>query len=487
MKSTKFKPHLCVALLCICSNVFGQNSTQKNNQLDLNNNEIIQTVAVESQKDSIVLVPKYAIINSLDYAGGNQIDSHAIEWANNSKAIGLNYLKDVLKSFYPTIVIEESDIKIGIANYIPNVAKDAYYRYNNTGNAALLSLYQIKYNVNQQADSILDMNVDGPIKYIYNGELLEKVVFHDASNKVLYYYEYVYDKNDQVIKIRNVYPADDYVYQEDIKYHNGKIVERGYMEATLNMSNPYLYRLDSFFYNNQGICKVLRYADLGNNTVELLYSKDIIYTASGNIKSMRYAYVSDYFTSFQYQYYNDLLMTENVFEGSSTDSVNTIQKKYGYDAGLLNAVETSRFQNNKLEKTGLEELSYTTGNMPKTYKLYANYVDSLNAWIPGLYDREIQIFYDESIVKVSTDPTKVSEVLPDELTMYPNPANDAVHIKNNFKEEFLLMIFDVQGRKVLEQTIVSNRDVKIDVSDLSKGLYVVQFGNKGYTHKLIID
>src|SRR5690606_13075333 len=105
------------------------------------------------------------------------------------------------------------------------------------------------------------------------------------------------------------------------------------------------------------------------------------------------------------------------------------------DAGLLNAVETSRFQNNKLEKTGLEELSYTTGNMPKTYKLYANYVDSLNAWIPGLYDREIQIFYDESIVKVSTDPTKVSEVLPDELTMYPNPANDAVHIKNNFKEE----------------------------------------------------
>jgi uncharacterized protein (TIGR02145 family) len=101
--------------------------------------------------------------------------------------------------------------------------------------------------------------------------------------------------------------------------------------------------------------------------------------------------------------------------------------------------------------------------------------------------------YSSSLVKRTDHETKKSgfsvRCLKDESTsvksindffidksIYPNPANERLFIKNDNSSNAQIMIFDLQGKQVVCRQIGSN---PIDISSLSKGIYLVKIIDSG--------
>ncbi len=66
---------------------------------------------------------------------------------------------------------------------------------------------------------------------------------------------------------------------------------------------------------------------------------------------------------------------------------------------------------------------------------------------------------------------------PDRINIYPTPAKESIKI-SNIKERVEFKIYDINGRKVLENKISNNE--KINISSLSSGVYKIEFKNKGW-------
>lgn len=81
---------------------------------------------------------------------------------------------------------------------------------------------------------------------------------------------------------------------------------------------------------------------------------------------------------------------------------------------------------------------------------------------------------DESTLSVNKSESK------NLITIYPNPANDILNLKNTRNNVNLIQIFNIDGRKVLEKTInITDTDIKLDVSSISNGAYIVNLSKNG--------
>jgi len=70
------------------------------------------------------------------------------------------------------------------------------------------------------------------------------------------------------------------------------------------------------------------------------------------------------------------------------------------------------------------------------------------------------------------------------IKMYPNPVSDILYF-NTDQEINKVILFDMLGRKIIEQKSVKN----ISVSDLQKGSYILKlFSDKGvHTEKVVVE
>ena len=76
---------------------------------------------------------------------------------------------------------------------------------------------------------------------------------------------------------------------------------------------------------------------------------------------------------------------------------------------------------------------------------------------------------------VSTiDNLSINKNKIDGLKLYPNPAEDFITIEN---AENMILIFDINGKKVLEFKVVENK-TEIDISGFKSGFYIVTDGKK---------
>lgn len=68
--------------------------------------------------------------------------------------------------------------------------------------------------------------------------------------------------------------------------------------------------------------------------------------------------------------------------------------------------------------------------------------------------------------------------------VYPNPANDILYFKN--AENATVKILDISGREIMSWQNVND---KINISDISKGIYIVSITQDGITEntKVIIQ
>jgi hypothetical protein len=78
------------------------------------------------------------------------------------------------------------------------------------------------------------------------------------------------------------------------------------------------------------------------------------------------------------------------------------------------------------------------------------------------------LYYSEHAVTGIDD---FSELLENEISIYPNPATDFITFNLNSEiDEALVSLYDVNGKEVLSQLISVNN--RISVTDLEKGLYI---------------
>ena len=85
----------------------------------------------------------------------------------------------------------------------------------------------------------------------------------------------------------------------------------------------------------------------------------------------------------------------------------------------------------------------------------------------------------------------ITEAQVAQLAVYPNPVVDEIHVAaRDVDEEIMISMFDVQGRKVLEERF-DGGDIKIDVKSrsLNSGIYFMQIEVDGKTNvrKLLIN
>lgn len=67
------------------------------------------------------------------------------------------------------------------------------------------------------------------------------------------------------------------------------------------------------------------------------------------------------------------------------------------------------------------------------------------------------------------------------LHIWPNPANEIIHIDYTFNENANnnILVFDMSGRVVIQKNITSTNNVSIDISQLSGGMYVLELQSNG--------
>ncbi|MFK5857553.1 MAG: carboxylesterase family protein [Bacteroidota bacterium] len=82
----------------------------------------------------------------------------------------------------------------------------------------------------------------------------------------------------------------------------------------------------------------------------------------------------------------------------------------------------------------------------------------------------------------------VTESLDEQLQVYPNPASKGVTFFNNNNLNSVIIIFDNNGIAMEQLELSSFKDVKVDVSRYSEGLYFIQYytGNSLIHKKLIV-
>jgi hypothetical protein len=84
---------------------------------------------------------------------------------------------------------------------------------------------------------------------------------------------------------------------------------------------------------------------------------------------------------------------------------------------------------------------------------------------------DIKSGYSVRCVK-NTGTTQVSEIeISEQINIYPDPANEKLYIKNIDPADASIMIFDLQGRLVLNKQIDSE---SMDISDLRQGIYLAK-------------
>ena len=86
-----------------------------------------------------------------------------------------------------------------------------------------------------------------------------------------------------------------------------------------------------------------------------------------------------------------------------------------------------------------------------------------------------------SIYKITDAALGLNSVDQNKLNFYPNPT-EGIILFNNYSEPFDVIIYDINGRIVIEHNNYSSQE--LNISKLNAGIYFMQINNS-YTQKLI--
>lgn len=168
---------------------------------------------------------------------------------------------------------------------------------------------------------------------------------------------------------------------------------------------------------------------------------------------------------------------ENILDSKLDESsIIFVNSNYNYTVERINNQLTWNFENiNLVPSMTNEELS--KGFV--TYKIKPKPVYAIGDIIPNTAN----IYFDfNPAITTNTFNTEFVAALANttfeetDFVMHPNPATNLVtiNLKNNAETINSIAIYDVLGKKVKSINSISSSNLNIDVSDLSKGIYIVK-------------
>jgi hypothetical protein len=133
--------------------------------------------------------------------------------------------------------------------------------------------------------------------------------------------------------------------------------------------------------------------------------------------------------------------------------------------------------------TDLDMLDYGTVGMPKvvvlgknTHTIYYNENDN----------KTTQIGVENAITLALTSSTGIDEQAENNLnlTAYPNPTTGTINVEYNSQTPVQFNVINMLGENVLSQNTNNTKNTTIDVSSLTKGLYILQMTTDSKTTSL---
>ena len=126
-------------------------------------------------------------------------------------------------------------------------------------------------------------------------------------------------------------------------------------------------------------------------------------------------------------------------------------------------------------------VEHPTVSMPSGPQFLTGKLDDIGIWNRALTQEEITTLYESEVLSTNTATYESN------INIYPNPANDQITIDfGNLDnvEDWNIKIINILGQEVLSQPMKTD---KINVSELSKGVYIVRISDGiGQTDKKFI-
>jgi hypothetical protein len=172
---------------------------------------------------------------------------------------------------------------------------------------------------------------------------------------------------------------------------------------------------------------------------------------------------------------NQTLSITSTWSGSAW--VNSSKTENTYISGKLTMNSVSNWSGSQWAGILKNEYTYGTSN-GLNYEVTISYFWVINQWVS----------MGRSTSWYSGGSSDISNLSKKNIKIYPNPAKEFIVVDlANISESAIAEIFDIQGKKVLEQRLSDNQ--QISVSGLRKGLYIYKLYNNGiiYTGKLLIE
>jgi hypothetical protein len=93
------------------------------------------------------------------------------------------------------------------------------------------------------------------------------------------------------------------------------------------------------------------------------------------------------------------------------------------------------------------------------------------------------------VASIDYSPTGIEEsnVIKEQLLVYPNPAKDFIDFK--IRQDVIISLFDITGRNIITRSFVSGESKRLIVSTLKPGVYVSRVSGKGFSYsgKIVIE
>ncbi len=310
----------------------------------------------------------------------------------------------------------------------------------------------------------VDLNLTNYILYGRNESNTDWIPFHKVE------FDFDSDSDGKVIKSRsygwNELNNDwNFIGKEDFTYdENNYLVQR---TSYSQMGDEWRNSRKTEYVNDQDGNTLQRTSFKSLDGVDWVYNSrdERVFNLSGLVTKVTRADWIDSTNTWMYDIRQDYAYDtdENLTE-SITFAWDTVSNDWLYVSKVELAYNLNFVHEDILLPTSWPEFSITYNIMPLyknmlTEVVYFTKVDT--TW--KIEDREIYYYADR-------DVSSVSDLITDQVKIYPNPANDFISIEGFVNSGSVVAdLFDQQGRQLLTQDVSESN--RINVSHLKSGLY----------------
>jgi hypothetical protein len=303
--------------------------------------------------------------------------------------------------------------------------------------------------------------------YDANQNLTQRILIAWDAIDNQYRYDYFYDlNNNDTAYIFYIWNINSSEWEETRK-------EVNIMGVHGNIDTTYNYTFDTnnlWIYSYKYIYEYGNHDKLAGFFAFTWNKEDQIWV--GNIK-YDYTYDSDgnqnseIFYSWNLTDWIPNSKTEKEYDSTQN---NTITIQYMYNGGWIPSVKSESVYNPAF----LSNEILIPQSIQNEYSYYNNQISSMKTFIYQVGNWELA---NEKHYYYSNTSVSIADQQLTGINLYPNPAKNTINVDKGENKDVCVFIYNMMGQLLLQKTL--NRiDSQIDISNLQKGMYIINIKNE---------